>query len=195
MTHILLITTSLSGQASHSNEMVEEYLATRRKSGEALEITHRDLHRNPLPHLDSERFTALTTPEEERSASQQQIVAESDNLVDELRKADELVIGLPMYNLGVPSTFKSWIDHIARAGVTFRYTESGPVGLLDDRPVTILAARGGVYQGTEMDTQTPYVRHILGLFGLKTIHFIYAEGLNMGKADSSREAARQAMAS
>ncbi|MDX1505019.1 MAG: NAD(P)H-dependent oxidoreductase [Spongiibacter sp.] len=195
MTKLLLITSSLNGESSHSSQMANEYLATRRARGDQLEVTHRDLHANPIPHLSGERFTAFTTEPEQRSRAQQQVVDESDALINELRSADEVVIGLPMYNLGVPSTFKAWIDHVARAGETFRYTEKGPVGLLEDRPVTVLAARGGQYQGTEMDTQTPYVRHIFGLFGISNLHFIYAEGLNMGEAENARQSARLAMAS
>ena len=102
-------------------------------------------------------------------------------------------MGVPMYNFGVPSVLKAYFDHIARAGITFRYTANGPVGLLEDRPVYILAARGGLYAGTPNDSQTPFIRSFLGFIGLKDVHFVYAEGLNMGdnqKENSLQEAGR-----
>lgn len=114
----------------------------------------------------------------------------SDILIKEIREADILVFGVPMYNFGIPSTLKAYFDHIARAGVTFRYTDQGPEGLIDDRPVYILAARGGLYAGTANDTQTPYLRTFLGFLGLKDLRFIYAEGLNMGEAQKAQALSR-----
>lgn len=111
-------------------------------------------------------------------------MALSDTLIGELQAADVLVIGLPMYNLGVPSTLKSWFDHIARAGITFRYTANGPQGLLAGKKAYVFATRGGRYAGTAFDTQTDYVRNFLGFIGITEIEFVYAEGLNMG--DDSR---------
>ena len=101
-------------------------------------------------------------------------------LIDELSRADVIVIGLPMYNFGVPSTLKAYFDHIARAGVTFRYTDKGPVGLLRGKKVFVFAARGGLYAGTPRDTQTPYVRDFLSFLGMDDVEFIYAEGLALG---------------
>ncbi len=195
MKNILYISSSLAGEQGQSSQMARELIAGRRAAGEQLHIQHRDLHAQPLPHLDEQRFTAFTTAAADRSAEQAAIVAESDALIAELRAADELLIAMPLYNLGVPSTFKAWIDHVARAGETFRYTENGPQGLLHDRKVTVLAARGGQYLGTDMDTQTPYLRHIFGLLGIQQLHFIYAEGLNMGEdqAQRARQHAREAM--
>ena len=116
---------------------------------------------------------------------QEDIVAFSDKLIDELKQADVIVLGLPMYNFGVPSTLKAYFDHIARAGVTFRYTDKGPVGLLTGKKAYVFATRGGVYGGKE--TQTAYVREFLAFVGITDVEFIYAEGLAMG--DASREAA------
>jgi len=194
-TQILYLSSSLRGADSQSSQMADEFIALRKEAGEDLTIVHRDLNAAPLPHIDGERFGAFTTPASERSSAQAAVVAESDALIQELRDADELIIALPMYNFGIPSTFKAWIDHVARAGGTFRYTENGPVGLVGDKPVTVLAARGGQYVGTELDTQTLYVRHIFGLMGVSNIHFIYAEGLNMGPehASAARQQAREAM--
>lgn len=181
MKSLLYISASLFGDSGHStrlaNGFVENLLAQRKGP-----LVRRNLVDTPIPHIDAERFSAFTTPKEERSDAQQAVVSLSDQLINEWRESDLVVIGLPMYNLGIPSAFKAYIDHIARAGETFRYTENGPVGLLEDRKVYVIATRGGQYQGTPLDTQTEYVRHIFGLMGITDIEFIYAEGLNMGEA-------------
>jgi FMN-dependent NADH-azoreductase len=105
------------------------------------------------------------------------VVAYSDALIDEIKQADVVVIGLPMYNFGVPSQLKAYFDHIARAGVTFAYTETGPVGKLTGKKVYVFAARGGQYSGTPADTQTGYVRDFLAFLGMTDVQFVYAEGL------------------
>lgn len=179
MYQILHIDSSVFGEQGQSSQLAAQFARTLRANHPDSHYRHRDLNANPIPHLSGERFSAFTTAPEARSAAQKAIVAESDALITELRDANVLVLGMPLYNLGVPSTFKAWIDHVARAGETFRYTESGPEGLLDDKKVYVFAARGGRYQETVLDTQTPYLRHILGLLGLRDIEFIYAEGLNM----------------
>ena len=142
----------------------------------------RDLARDPVPHLDAERFGAFLAEDEARDAKQKSVVAYSDRLIDELRRADVIVIGLPMYNFGVPSMLKAYFDHIARAGVTFRYTEKGAVGLLTGKKTYVFAARGGRYAGTPSDTQTGYVRQFLAFLGIEDVEFVYAEGLAIGEA-------------
>jgi FMN-dependent NADH-azoreductase len=127
--------------------------------------------------LDAQRFGAFITKAEQRSAAQQAVVAYSDTLIDELKRADVIVLGLPMYNFGVPSQLKAYFDHIARVGVTFKYTEQGPAGLLTGKKVYVFAARGGIYAGTPLDTQTSYVRDFLRFLGMTDVQFIYAEGL------------------
>lgn len=193
MTNILHINSSVFGQGGQSSQMSHEFIQALRNKLEDSTLIFRDLHANPLPHLDGERFTAFVTPAEQRSKAQQAIVAESDILINELRNTDIIVLGIPLYNLGVPSTFKAYIDHIARAGETFLYTATGPEGLLSNKKVYVFAARGGQYLNTPMDTQTPYLRHILGLMGISDIEFIYAEGLNMGPdvADQALAEARK----
>ena len=109
------------------------------------------------------------------------MVAESDALIEELKRADVIVLGVPMYNFGIPSTLKAWLDQIARAGLTFRYTETGAIGLLPDIKTYVFAARGGLYAGSALDTETTYLRDFLGFLGIKDVTFIYAEGLNMGE--------------
>ena len=114
----------------------------------------------------------------------------SDALIDELKRADTVVLGLPLYNFGVPSMLKAYFDHVGRAGATFRYTEKGPVGLLTGKKVYVFAARGGFYAGTPNETQTPYIRTFLSFIGMSDIEFVYAEGLARGEASKQQGIAR-----
>ncbi len=180
MKNILVITASIFGQTGQSSQLVAKTLASLKAQHPDASITRRDLATDPVPHLNADRFSALTSGKEGRTSEQQEVLDYADTLLAELREADIIVLGVPMYNFGIPSALKAYFDHIARAGVTFRYTEKGPVGLLEDRPVYVLAARGGLYEGTPMDTQTPFIRTFLGFLGITDVHFIYAEGLNMG---------------
>lgn len=187
MTHYLQIRTSLFGESSQSSRLADRFVRSLAGSEPDAAIVVRDLAREPLPHLDADRFTALGTPPEGRSPEQARIVAESDALVAELQAADVVVIALPMYNFGVPSTLKAYFDHVARAGVTFRYTESGPEGLLRGKRAYVFATRGGRYAGTPQDLQTGYVRQFLAFVGITDVEFVYAEGLALG--DDARASA------
>jgi FMN-dependent NADH-azoreductase len=140
----------------------------------------RDLGREPVPHLTAERFGAFASPPEARTAEQANVLAYSDALVEEIERADVVVIGLPMYNFGVPSALKAYFDHVARAGVTFSYTANGPVGLLKGKEVHVFATRGGAYVGTAKDTQTGFVRDFFNFVGIDRVEFVYAEKLAMG---------------
>lgn len=179
MKNILVVKSSLNSEAGNSSKLVANYLD--KLAGKDVKLDLLDLNEAQLPHLTQQEMAAWMTAPEERTQAQAELAAISDALLSRLEEADEVVIGLPMYNLGVPSTFKAWIDRLARAGKSFKYTETGPVGLIADKPVTVLAARGGVYAGTDYDTQTPYIRHIFGLMGITSVNFVYAEGLNMGE--------------
>lgn len=193
MKNVLVITASLFGQDGQSSQLVKRTLDQLQQVHGAIRTTHRDLATEPVPHLDGARFGAFLAGADDRDNEQQRVVDYSDSLIEEVTEADIIVMGVPMYNFGIPSVLKAYFDHIARAGVTFRYTENGPVGLLEDRPVYILAARGGIYADTPNDSQTPYLRAFLGFIGLKELHFVYAEGLNMGderKASALQEADR-----
>ena len=156
-------------------------------------IIVRDLAADPVPHLDAERFQAFLAKPENRSESQRDSVAYSDLLIAELKRADIIVLGLPMYNFGVPSQLKAYFDHIARAGVTFKYTAKGAVGLLTGKRAYVIAARGGKYAGTPADTITPYLRDFLAFLGITDVRFVYVEGLAIGEA-SKEEAIRGARA-
>lgn len=179
MKNVLQINSSLFQEQGQSSRLTAALVARLLSPGDRL-VT-RDLAAEPVPHLTAERFAAFSTPEAERSDEQQVAVACSDALIAELRTADVIVLGLPMYNFGVASTLKAYFDHVARAGVTFRYTGNGPEGLLTGKKAYVLATRGGSYQGTPMDTQTPYVRIFLAFLGITDVEFIYAEGLALGE--------------
>lgn len=180
MKTLLQINASLFSDQGQSSVLAGQFVSKWQLANPDGRVIVRDLAANSIPHLSAERFQSFLTPEKERSVLQAAMVAESDELIEELRHADVVVIGLPMYNFGIPSTLKAWIDHIARVGQTFKYTENGPVGLLEDRPVYLFAARGGLYAGTPRDTQSAYMTHFLNFIGLRNIEFVYAEGLAMG---------------
>ena len=182
MRTLLRIDASMFSERGQSSRLAEEFVAQWRAAMPGTRVVMRDIGADPVPHLTAERFAALTAKPEARTPEQHAIAGFSDNLVGELRQADVIVLGLPLYNLGIPSTLKAYFDHIARAGVTFRYTDKGPEGLITGKKVYVFAARGGIYANTPLDTQTSYVRHVLGFIGLTDVEFIYAEGLSMGDA-------------
>lgn len=181
MNKVLVINTGLFGANSNSNKFTQLLLDIRKASGLNDTLTMYDFNAQPLPHLSAAEMQAWMTPEAERTTEQAKLAEISDKLIDELFQHEVIVIGMPMYNLGIPSTFKSYIDRISRAGKTFKYTEQGPQGLVSGKKVIVLAARGGQYQGTPLDTQTGYIKSIFGLMGIPDVEFIYAEGLNMGE--------------
>lgn len=178
--NILVIKSSVFSDGGNSSALVNAKVEALKAAHPQATIVERDLGANPIPHLDGERVGAFFTPVEKRTAEQQQIDDFSMALIEELKAADQVVVGVPMYNFGIPSQLKSWIDHVARAGITFRYTENGPQGLIADKPVTVLAARGGLYAGTENDTVTPYIKLFFSFVGITSVEFVFAEGLNMG---------------
>ncbi len=180
MSTLLQIRTSLFSNQGQSSQLAEQFVARWRAAHPAGTVLTRDLAAAPVPHLTAERFGAFTAAPEARTPAQDEVLAESDALIEELRAADTIVLGLPLYNFGIPSTLKAYFDHIARAGVTFRYTENGPQGLLGGRKLRVFAARGGLYVGTPLDTQTDYVRNFFAFLGITDVEFVYAEGLAMG---------------
>lgn len=151
----------------------------------------RDLAQTPHPVLDEAALQALGTPAEQRTPEQAARVALDDALIAEVQAADVLVLGVPMYNFGIPAQLKNWLDAIARARVTFRYTETGPEGLLKGKKVYVALARGGVHRDTPEDSQVPYLKTILGFLGMHDVTFFYAEGLAMG-AEAIEKAQREA---
>lgn len=149
-------------------------------------VTLRDLAVTPHPVLDEAALGALFTPADQRSPEQAARVALDDALIAEIQAHDTLVLGVPMYNFGVPVQLKAWIDAIARAGTTFRYTATGPEGLLKGKTVYVALARGGLYRDTPNDSQVPYLKAVLGFLGMTDVRFIYAEGLAMGPESTAK---------
>src|SRR6202046_406579 len=192
MTTLLQVNASIYNSSGQSSRLADHSVAALREREPAAKIIVRDVAAaEPVPHLNAERFGAFITKPEERSTAQHAVVAYSDALINELKQADVIVIGLPMYNFGVPSQLKAYFDHIARAGVTFKYTETGPVGLLTGKKVYVFAARGGLYAGSPLDTQTGYVRDFLAFLGMDRVEFVHAEGLAIS-ADHKAAALAQA---
>ena len=193
MKTLLQIQTSMFAAGGQSSRLAEQFVAQWRRSNPDGRVIVRDIGSEPVPHLTAERFQSFLAAPEARTPEQHAVAGFSDALIEELRQADVIVLGLPMYNFGVPSTLKAYFDHIARAGVTFRYTEKGPQGLLTQKKAYIFATRGGLYAGSPLDTQTGYVRDFLRFLGIDDVEFVYAEGLAMGdaaKADALSKAER-----
>lgn len=184
MTTLLKIQSSLSGDAGESSRLATRYAEAWAAHHPHGRVLTRDLSRDPVPHLSAERFAAFFAAPEERTPAQRAIVDESETLIDELRAADVLVVAAPMHNFSVPSTLRAYFDHVARAGVTFRYTATGPQGLLQGKRAVVIATRGGFYPGAA-DLQVPYVKQFLGFIGITDVEFVYAEGLNMGDESKS----------
>lgn len=182
MKTLLQISTSIFSAGGQSSRLADRFVSAWRAANPGGRVVVRDLAREPVPHIDAERFGAFIAKPGERTSAQEAIAAHSDALIDEIRNADVIVLGLPMYNFGLPSTLKAYFDHIARAGITFRYTERGPIGLLTGKKVYVFAARGGLYAGTTRDSQTPYVRDFLAFLGMSDVEFVYAEGLAISES-------------
>lgn len=189
MKNILVINSSISGTNGNSTKLVQHLLAQLPQA----QVTEIDLGAKPLPHLEMAEIGAWMTPAAERSAEQQALAAHSDDLIAKVQAADAVIFGVPMYNFALPSQLKALLDRLARAGVTFKYTETGPVGLLQDKPVIFALARGGVYANTPADSQVPFLKTFFNFIGLTQLHFVYAEGLNMGPdaAEKGISAAQQ----
>ena len=178
---ILQIKASVFNGSGQSSRLSDQLVAQLSAENPGAQVIQRDLVAEPVPHLDAARVAAFFAKPEERTAEQAAVIAYSDALIDEVRGADVIVLGLPMYNFGVPSQLKSWFDHLARAGVTFKYTEKGAVGLLTGKKAYVVATRGGVYAGTQNDFQVPFVRQFLGFVGITDVELVYAEGLALGE--------------
>jgi FMN-dependent NADH-azoreductase len=188
--NILQINSSARTTGSHSTRLAGDIVQRLRSANGEAALTLRDLGKAPVPALDEAALGALFTPADQRSPAQAARVAQDDTLIAEVQAADVLVLGVPMYNFGVPAALKNWIDAIARAGVTFKYTDKGAVGLLTGKKVYIALARGGLYRDTPADSQVPYLKSVLGFLGMTDVQFFYAEGLAMGP-----EAEKNALAS
>lgn len=188
--NILQINSSARAAASHSTALANMLVLRLRTRLPDAALTVRDLGLTPQPMLDETALQALFAPADQRTPAQAARVALDDALIAEVQAADIVVLGVPMYNFGVPAQLKNWIDAIARVQVTFRYTDKGPEGLLQGKKVYVALTRGGVYRDTPDDTQTPYLTTVLGFLGMNDVRFVFAEGLAMGP-----EAEQKALAS
>src|SRR5512138_2563331 len=184
--NILQINASARREGANSTRVADSIVARLQAKHPAHALTLRDLAIDPHPPLDESALGALFTPAGDRTAAQRERVALDDALIAEVQAADVIVLGVTMYNFGVPASLKNWIDAIARAGVTFRYTEKGPEGLLKGKKVYVALARGGLYRDTPADSQVPYLKSVLGFLGMSDIEFIYAEGLALGAESASK---------
>ncbi|MYN47282.1 FMN-dependent NADH-azoreductase [Pseudoduganella sp. FT93W] len=185
MANLLHIDSSVRQQGSLSRQLGGEFLAKWQVANPDGKVVTRDLAANPVPHLTEQMLGAYFTPAEQRNAEQAHTIKTSDALVDELLAADTIVIGAPMYNFSVPSGLKAWIDHVARAGRTFKYGPNGPEGLVHGKKVIVFVASGGVYSAgpaAAYDHVTTYLRTVLGFLGMTDVSFIVAEGVAMGEA-------------
>ncbi|WP_416759859.1 FMN-dependent NADH-azoreductase [Pseudomonas sp. BNK-6] len=180
MSRVLIIESSARQQDSVSRQLTQTFIQQWQAAHPGDSITVRDLARNPVPHLDANLLGGWMKPAEQRSAAEQESLQRSNELTEELLAADVLVMAAPMYNFAIPSTLKAWLDHVLRAGVTFKYTDTGPQGLLTGKRAYVLTARGGIYAGSSADHQEPYLRQVMGFIGIHDVEFIHAEGLNLG---------------
>jgi len=196
--NILQINSSLRGNQSESTRVTNAVVAKLAAANPGATVTVRDLGANPHPVLDEAALGALFTPADQRTPEQAARVALDDALIAEAQAADVIVLGAPMYNFGMPIQLKAWFDAIARAGVTFRYTENGPEGLLKGKKVVVATARGGIYPA-DADPQVPHIRMLLNFLGLTDHTFIHSPAQAMGpeaaaKGQAEADAAVAALA-
>ncbi|MEO9656099.1 FMN-dependent NADH-azoreductase [Marinomonas sp.] len=180
MATLLRIDSSAAGEQSKSRQLADVFISKWLADNLNGKVLKRDVNAQPLPHFTSQTLAALFTSEEERSAEQQAIVAVGEELIEELEKVDVLVISAPIYNFSIPSTLKAYFDHISRAGRTFKYTETGPVGLLD-KDAYVFTASGSFLEGTPVDHQLPYIKTFLNFLGIKVQNVATAGGQSMGE--------------
>jgi len=178
--NILQINSSARSTGSESTRLADAIVARLRDGAPDSRLARRDLASEPHPVLDEAALGALFTPAAQRTPQQAARVAQDDALIAQVQGADVIVIGAPMYNFGMTVQLKGWFDAISRAGVTFSYSATGPIGHLTDKKVIVALARGGVHRNGPSDTQVPHLKVMLGFLGMTDVSFVYAEGLGMG---------------
>ena len=183
MSNVLVLKSSISGNNAQTNQLA--YYVIEKLQGNHIVV--RDLAQQPLPYFDATAATAVRG--EPKNNEEKQLLALSDELVSELKNADTLVIGAPMYNLGIPTQLKTYFDFIARPRVTFQYTANGPEGLLKGKKAIVLASFGGMYD--ENNNVTNYLKAILGFVGITDVQFAYVKGIGLG-AEAIEKAQRSA---
>lgn len=186
MSKVLLLKSSILADYSHSNKMADYFVQQWQEKNPADEFTVRDLVNQPIPAIDGEILAAFA-PTDTKTEQQQAHLDLSNQLIDEIKQSDVLVITAPMYNFSVPSQLKHYFDFIARSGHTFKYTEQGSVGLLNNKRAYVLTSRGGIYKDTPTDTMVPYITLFLNFIGITDIEFVFAEGTALS-AESAEKA-------
>jgi FMN-dependent NADH-azoreductase len=181
MKSLLVINSSAAREGSVSRTLVEDAVAHLTEMNPFAEVVRRDLGENPVPHLTTHTLNGVRgTPQTHAEHRAREL---SDELIAELRDADTIVIGAPMYNFGVTTGLRSWFDYVLRAGETFSYSAAGPKGLLEGKRVIVVESRGGLYSegpASAVDFQEPYLRHLLGFIGLTDVTFVRAEKIGYG---------------
>jgi FMN-dependent NADH-azoreductase len=187
---ILELSASGRSDGSVTRELSSDLIAALQDRHGVAEVTHRDLSAG-VPFVSEAWISANFTADEDRTEKDHDTLAYSNKLVAELQKADTIVIGVPVYNFSIPATLKAWVDMIARARLTFRYTEDGPVGLLTGKKAYLVVATGGVPVGSAVDFATPYLRHALAFVGISDVEIIAADRINSDAAESMDRARMQ----
>ena len=187
MSKVLVLKSSILAGYSQSSQLADFYIEQAKAQGK--EVTVRDLASNPIPVLDGELVGAMRPSDTPLSPRQQEALDLSDELIAELQAHDEVVIAAPMYNFNIPTQLKNYFDLIARAGVTFRYTEAGPEGLVKGKKAVVISSRGGIHKDTPTDLLTPYVKLFLGFIGITDVEFVFAEGIAYGPEVASKATA------
>ncbi|MBA0214412.1 FMN-dependent NADH-azoreductase [Pectobacterium brasiliense] len=192
MSKVLVLKSSILAGYSQSNQLADHFTAEWQSAHPSDSITVRDLAAQPIPVLDGELVGALRPSDATLTPRQQEALKLSDELIAELQAHDIIVIAAPMYNFNIPTQLKNYFDLVARAGVTFRYTEQGPEGLVKGKRAIVLTSRGGIHKGTPTDLLEPYLRVFLGFLGLTDLEFVFAEGYGYGPdvAQKATEAAK-----
>jgi FMN-dependent NADH-azoreductase len=191
MSHtILSISASSNPLGSTSLKLSQQVEALLDQHHTEVNLIKRDVSQN-LPLINAEWIAASYTPKTDRSDAQNKLLTLSDELIEELKAADEIIIATPMYNFSVPGGLKAWIDLIARVGETFEYTDEGPQGMVENKPVTLIISTGGVPIGSPMDFVTPYLKQVLGFIGITDVNVVSAEGMNVSPEASLQKANEQ----
>lgn len=179
MSSVLIIESSARQHESVSRQLTQQFIKQWRTAHPKDQIIIRDVALNPIPHMDANLIDGWMKPAGQRSENEQICLERSNELTNELLAADVLVIASPMYNFTISSTLKAWLDHVIRAGVTFKYTHARPQGLLTGKRAVVLTARGGIHTDDSSDHQEPYLSQVLLFIGIHDITFIHAEGINL----------------
>lgn len=190
---IVHIDSSIAGREATSSVLAKS-ITDQLSHNQQAQVHYRDLNQEDLGHLSDEVFSGFQLEASQRNEVQQAAAKRSDNYISELKDADALVLAVPMYNFSTPSTVKAWVDHIARAGVSFSYGENGPVGLLNVKKAYVVSTRGGQYANTAFDHQSPWIEQVLKFVGVQEVEFIYAEGQAGGNAEQAVKAANEQIA-